>query len=428
MLRISKKILIFSSHSFPISKSISRSLHSESVSPKPVTIPPQPLINPQRKPQLYPQYTINNDIQTLNIPQSHPEQQRIEVKQNVVVETITKSVVTEVDKEQEEIRKRLASVVSYFNAPIRFAFAYGSGVYKQVNSSGKTPLVDYIFAVKHPQHWHSLNLRQNGHHYSGIKHFGSKFLQSIQESSAGVYFNPYVTINNIPLKYGVISVDSLTTDLKSWTSLYTAGRMHKPIMILRNDARIASAYRANLVSAVKVALLLLPSRFTSRELYHTICSLSYRGDFRMVVGENPHKVYNIVYSQFEEFERIYSRGGVLDGIEGLERISGPGGGTEDGCEWSQDEVGRKRLIEGLPKALYERVVLGRGGQDESEYVLKISQSPDLPKIINDALVQTVRWTSITQSLKGLVTAGPLRSLFYVSEKLKKQITAQSANG
>ena len=58
--------------------------------------------------------------------------------------------------------------------------------------------------------------------------------------------------------------------------------------------------------AMRAALLMLPDRFNEEDLFLKIAGLSYRGDFRMVFGENPHKVFNIVYAQMEAFKAKYS--------------------------------------------------------------------------------------------------------------------------
>jgi translocator assembly and maintenance protein 41 len=60
------------------------------------------------------------------------------------------------------------------------------------------PLVDLIFAVSYPQHWHSVNLQQHPDHYGGlIARFGSGAVAAIQEKiGAGVWFNPFVRIGD----------------------------------------------------------------------------------------------------------------------------------------------------------------------------------------------------------------------------------------
>jgi translocator assembly and maintenance protein 41 len=66
------------------------------------------------------------------------------------------------------------------------------------------------------------------------------------------------------------------------------------------------ANQVNLTQAVRVALLTLPAEFNETELYERIAGISYKGDFRMVIGENPNKVKNIVEKQLSHFRRVYS--------------------------------------------------------------------------------------------------------------------------
>lgn len=52
-----------------------------------------------------------------------------------------------------------------------------------------------IFGVTHPQHWHSLNLRQNRNHYSFMGSFGSKSIQVVQQNFGGkMYYNTDVKL------------------------------------------------------------------------------------------------------------------------------------------------------------------------------------------------------------------------------------------
>lgn len=75
--------------------------------------------------------------------------------------------------------------------------------------------------------------------------------------------------------------------------------------IIKDDARVRLAQQVNLTSALRTALLLLPPQFSQQELYEKITSLSYSGDPRMTVGENPAKVANIVSAQMEQFHTLY---------------------------------------------------------------------------------------------------------------------------
>jgi translocator assembly and maintenance protein 41 len=81
------------------------------------------------------------------------------------------------------------------------------------------------------------------------------------------------------IKYGVVSIDRMCKDLLNWETLYLAGRMHKPVKILKDDPRVRLAQQVNLASALRTALLLLPKDFTEEKLYTTISSISYKGNF-----------------------------------------------------------------------------------------------------------------------------------------------------
>lgn len=59
-------------------------------------------------------------------------------------------------------------------------------------------MVDFIFGVSHPGHWHALNMHQNPHHYSSMRFLGSGAVSLLQEKvGAGIYFNPYVQVNGM---------------------------------------------------------------------------------------------------------------------------------------------------------------------------------------------------------------------------------------
>jgi translocator assembly and maintenance protein 41 len=92
------------------------------------------------------------------------------------------------------------------------------------------------------------------------------------------------------MKYGIISKTHAMNDLLRWTNLYLAGRLHKPVHIMKPNDEIELAMKRNFEQAIRTSLLLLPNRFNEVDLYMAVASLSYIGDPRMCLGENPKKV------------------------------------------------------------------------------------------------------------------------------------------
>jgi translocator assembly and maintenance protein 41 len=274
-------------------------------------------------------------------------------------------------------------------------------------------MVDFIFGVSHPEHWHSINIQQNPHHYSGLRFLGSGAVSLVQEKvGAGVYFNPYVTINGMNIKYGVISIDTLCKDLIDWDTLYMAGRMQKPVKILRDDGRVRLANQVNLTEAVRVALLTLPENFTHQHIFDRIASISYKGE----MGESPVK--NIVSGQMENFDKLYLS--LLDDLPNVTLLN------DNKLQQSYNPRFRGLMVKKLPKTLYDKVVAHYLHNatttvpvDKSVLYEQIAQSDTLSKYIDKSLSEIIAGTAITQSVKGIFTAGPVKSLKYTGAKLSK---------
>ncbi|KAJ3383334.1 Protein RRP5 [Entophlyctis sp. JEL0112] len=350
--------------------------------------------------------------------------------------------------------EKLRALLESFNAPIRFAAGYGSGVFKQIGydqmgNRTKAPMVDLIFGVSHPEHWHSLNIKQNPQHYSFLARLGAKPVSLVQERfGARMYFNPDVSIQGVVrllfkrlamdadlkqkrVKYGVISMNDLMNDLDEWINFYVAGRMQKPIKILRGDSRIKLANDANLANALRTALLTLPAQFTQAELFAAIVGLSYLGDFRMTFGENPRKIQNIVNAQSDELRALYAP--VLRNLAANVALVNE---SDRRFEQSLDAKLRGDLLLNLPKNIKDKVIaLWRNESRENaqeadntrtsialsvEVCQKVAASPNIKMFVEKAISDTVRWPAITQSLKGLATAGPTKSFSYIGEKLSKR--------
>ncbi|KAI8964403.1 mitochondrial matrix Mmp37 [Daldinia sp. FL1419] len=377
-----------------------------------------------------------------------------------------------------EFKEALRQLLWRFRAPIRYAFAYGSGVFPQSTGGtateaeikavhpkapvavqraqdGSPKMIDFIFGVSHTQHWHSLNLMQHRDHYSMLGSLGSGAVSYVQDKwGAGVYFNTNVTVDGILIKYGVVNIDTLCRDLSEWDTLYLAGRLHKPVKILRDDPRVRLANQINLLSALRTALLLLPPTFTEQELYATIAGISYLGDPRMTFPtENPKKVANIVTHNMLNFRRLYAP--LVESLPNVE-FDDPACSKPDWIDntdsvlklqQDMDPIKRGNMVRRLPKAFrsklyfeyqkkfqipqleFDKMMEDKKDEDAgsfkrqqgSGFEQRIAQDePEaLRKTIRDVIKKTISWPSTTQSMKGVLMAGFRRSFHYLGEKIAK---------
>ncbi|KAJ2803873.1 Mitochondrial translocator assembly and maintenance protein 41 [Coemansia furcata] len=328
---------------------------------------------------------------------------------------------------QWETRDVLSGVMKRFSAPIRYAFAYGSGVYRQTGYGGASkPMVDLIFAVSHPDHWHALNISQNRSHYSFMGTLGSNAVAFVQERlGAGVYYNPFVEIDGVLIKYGVVSIDTLSSDLLNWDTLYLAGRMHKPTLTLRRDPLMRITKQVNLTHAVRAALLMLPKNFTNEELFRAIASLSFAGDFRMKIGgENPQKVNNIVEAQLPLFKSRY--GSIIEGLPNLEYIG------QDLLQQDMSPMARAAMVRKMPNNFYDHLVkqgrksgvrLPPGLGAEAVNTERLVAVENISGLTTKAIEAIVARPALTQSIKGLLSSGLTKSVAYMYSKNSKYRSA-----
>ncbi len=188
---------------------------------------------------------------------------------------------------------------------VEFAFAYGSGVVEQQGYDYKKtdnfPMLDIVLVVEDSETWHHENMILNPTHYSSLVPLNAKFTAIIQDKfGANFWFNAYIPMNSnrFPgrlMKYGVINRTNVLKDLETWNHLYAAGRLHKPVHILKNNTNIEAALNRNLEHALRTSLLLLPNQFSEFDLFVSVASLSYIGDPRMFIGENPKKVCDLTF-------------------------------------------------------------------------------------------------------------------------------------
>lgn len=314
-------------------------------------------------------------------------------------------------------------------------------------------MIDFIFGVSYSQHWHSLNLQEHRDHYSGLGSLGSYMVSQVQDRwGAGVYFNPYITVNGTLIKYGVVNIDTLCRDLSDWDTLYLAGRLQKPVKILRDNPSVRLANQVNLLSAVRVALLLLPPDFSEHELYSTIAGISYLGDPRMSFPtEDPKKVFNIVSNQITNFRRLYA-----PLIQNLPNVAFNDSRCSD-PDWidnpfanvrlaqDMDPVKRGNMVRRLPKSFREKLyfqyqarfkipraefnkMMEETTDEDSERIKRreggefeqrIAGEGHLKEEVAASIKKTISWPSTNQSIKGIFTSGTKRSIRYLQEKREK---------
>jgi len=297
---------------------------------------------------------------------------------------------------------------------VEFAMAYGSGVYAQRGYSNdkSRPTIDMIFATSDAESWHKENLRRHASHYAQpMRSLGAKSITALQQyGGAKVYYHPFVDLGDgNQLKYGVISTQDLETDLRDWSTMFVAGRLHKPTLTIKTTNKLTELQNDNIRFAFNASILLVPSQFELDQLFLTLTSLSYGGDPRFDFGaENADKVSNIVNANREGFANMYSN-------------------------LLQDYVNQNILIQ-KEDSLFERTDDG---------ILKLYQ--DLPESIRFALNKNssrhqkdadslrsvlssrVRSAAPAQYAKGILTAGIFKTFVYLKEKFSKGILSSSSS-
>jgi mitochondrial translocator assembly and maintenance protein 41 len=299
--------------------------------------------------------------------------------------------------------------------PMRHAFGYGSGVFEQSldneddKREGKSKMIDVILVTDDAFAFHKELIQRHGHHYSFICRLGGPLFCSHLQNNFGarLFFHPYVKVEDKIIKYGIIETKYLLDDLKNWTHLYTAGRMHKPTLPIISDQEVMSSQLScNLPFALSTALLLLEessqvqdNRAYLPNVYESIARISYSGDPRMEVGaEDPHKVHKLVYGnkgQLDRFHSLYQpvfNNFIQRGLLSLHQQ------REDG----------KTVVEWDKHGLRQVLPLNLAG--------KTQLLPSIRKIVRDA--------ARTQSIKGIATAGIVKTVKYVAAKLSKGILLQ----
>ena len=264
------------------------------------------------------------------------------------------------------------------------AFGYGSGVFKQLGyNSNEKPQIDLILIVNDIKVWHKDNIKKNPKDYSfiGRNFFLNSSLDEIK-GITGITYQSNIEYKKHLFKYGIIEYDDFVKHMQTWDSFYVPGRFQKPILTIKSNKYIDEVILQNRRNACKIGLLCLDKK-ELKELYLTICSLSYSGDTRMKIAENPKKVDNIVGASYDKFEEMYN-------FDDLYRKNG-------------EKIEFELNLKELPSSLENYIKDNKTKEKVIEYLFNLN-----------------RKESSLQTIKGIKTNGIVKSLKYGFAKVLKK--------
>lgn len=264
------------------------------------------------------------------------------------------------------------------------AFGYGSGVFKQLGYDSKEkPQIDLILIVNDMKLWHKENIKKNPKDYSfiGRNFFLNSSLDEIK-GITGITYQSNIEYKGHLFKYGIIEYGDFVRHMQTWDSFYVPGRFQKPVLTIKSNNFIDELILQNRRNACKVGLLCLNNK-DLKDLYLTICNLSYSGDTRMKVAENPKKVDNIVGASYDKFNEMYNFNDLYQ--KNGERI-----------EYEID-------IDELPSSLEKYIKDDKTKEKVMEYLSDLN-----------------RRESSLQTMKGIKTNGIVKSLRYGLAKVLKK--------
>ena len=267
------------------------------------------------------------------------------------------------------------------------AFGYGSGVFKQLGYDDKEKVqIDLILIVSNILEWHKNNIKKNPKDYSFV---GRTFLLNSNVNDikgiTGITYQSNIDYMGHLFKYGVIEYEDFVRHMQTWDSFYVPGRFQKPILTIKSNNIIDNLILENRRNACKIGLLFLNNN-EIKDLYLSICNLSYAGDTRMKVAENPNKVDNIVGGAYDKFDEMYN--------------------FDDLYIKNGEQIEYKINLDNLPLELQKYV------QDVDSKYMK--------EKIMEYLYNLNKKESYDQTLKGIKTNGVVKSLKYGFAKVLKK--------
>ena len=280
---------------------------------------------------------------------------------------------------------------------------YGSEVKKQTNDFGMDRQIDLIIGVEDTIKWHELNHELNSSNYKSK--LGYQLLPVYEKLGTKINYLSYLPFEDNMFKIGVVNTSDLIYDLVCWKNFFLAGRLQKPVEIIRTTPELDYSIQRNRFNALKVSLLALGKReATLEELFCILCSLSYIGDIRRTMHvETKHKVRNIVEGSFDELENIY-----IEFNDGYYENS-----YSHGISINYEKLVTE--LDTLPEPLQSKIIneLLREKMDKDKLM-------SLRKIILKYFTKLNFKTSIAQPLKGFALNGFSKTITYLGQKIGKK--------
>ncbi len=296
---------------------------------------------------------------------------------------------------EERIRKFIAK-----RPASKAVYGYGSGIFKQAGYSKEDkPQLDLIFVVDDVKAWNEENIQKNPNDYSkaGAKYF-QKHSGDVLAGKTGITYLSYIEEDGATFKYGTVEYASLKEALMTWQSFYLTGRFQKTIYEFASFKELQELILNNRRSAVIVSLLMSRDGCSYKDLLVRLCGLSYAGDTRMAIAENPRKVLNIVEGSYEEYVKMYDAW-----IKEFATVKN-----------DTLKIKKKKLlvaVADLPSKIKEHIL--SSGED-------LNDPSKCEELIMGYLSKINKEESTYQTIKGLKTNGFSKSLSYALAKVKKR--------
>ena len=167
-----------------------------------------------------------------------------------------------------------------------------------------------------------------------------------------------------------------------------------------SEEAIRTSIEYNRRCAIMIACLFCDSDTTKEEIYRKLCGLSYMGDARMAIAENPRKVENIVEGSFDKLKETYPLKEIY-----LHNVEGP-------IYYINHELLLSRISD-LPEGLLEYLYDMHTDFEDIE-MLRIN--------IYEYIISKNKVESKAQILQGIKTNGVIRSIPYAFSKVKKRFS------